>query len=287
MKKIGFIDYFLDEYHANNYPKWIKENSKKFGRDVEVAYAWADTEVDGKLTTDEWCKKYGVERLGSIEELVEKSDYIIVLSPDNPEHHERLVELPLKSGKPVYVDKTFSPDLASGVRIFELADKHNTPMCSTSALRFSKELRGFPNDKVNRDTLEYVTTIGPGQFSNYGVHQLEMIVSLLGPDVERIKCQDIDNARVFTLEFTGSRKASMVQMANAPFQVLMQLNDGDDEFINECSTFFEGLVHEMLNFFETEKVAIPKEETFAIMALLEAGNKALKQNYVWVDVEKV
>ena len=28
MIKIGFIDYFLDEWHANNYPKFI---AQKFG----------------------------------------------------------------------------------------------------------------------------------------------------------------------------------------------------------------------------------------------------------------
>lgn len=27
MKKIGFIDYFLDEWHANNYPDWIRETA--------------------------------------------------------------------------------------------------------------------------------------------------------------------------------------------------------------------------------------------------------------------
>ena len=25
MKKIGFIDYYLDEWHANNYPGFFKE----------------------------------------------------------------------------------------------------------------------------------------------------------------------------------------------------------------------------------------------------------------------
>ena len=25
MKKIGFIDYYLDEWHANNYPQFIKD----------------------------------------------------------------------------------------------------------------------------------------------------------------------------------------------------------------------------------------------------------------------
>lgn len=27
MKKTGFIDYYLDEWHANNYPQWIRNMS--------------------------------------------------------------------------------------------------------------------------------------------------------------------------------------------------------------------------------------------------------------------
>lgn len=35
--KIGFIDYYLDEYHANHYPEWIKNAA-----DESCAfYAWA------------------------------------------------------------------------------------------------------------------------------------------------------------------------------------------------------------------------------------------------------
>lgn len=38
MKKIGFIDYYLDEYHANHYPEMLKELSNG---ELEVAYAFA------------------------------------------------------------------------------------------------------------------------------------------------------------------------------------------------------------------------------------------------------
>ena len=38
--KIGFIDYYLDEWHANNYPEWIKEAS---GGEMTVGYAFAET----------------------------------------------------------------------------------------------------------------------------------------------------------------------------------------------------------------------------------------------------
>ena len=43
---------------------------------------------------------------------MEKSDCLLVLSPDNCEMHEELCQIPLRSGKRTYVDKTFAPDLA-------------------------------------------------------------------------------------------------------------------------------------------------------------------------------
>ena len=118
--KIGFIDYYLDEWHANNYPEWIKEAS---GGEMTVEYAFAETASPHTgVTTEEWCSRTGITQVGSIEELVEKSDAIIVLSPDNCERHEMLSRLPLLSGKPVYIDKTFAPDLDTAKRIFALAD---------------------------------------------------------------------------------------------------------------------------------------------------------------------
>ena len=41
MKHIGFIDYYLDEWHANNYPKMIQELSQG---EMKVSYAYGDVE---------------------------------------------------------------------------------------------------------------------------------------------------------------------------------------------------------------------------------------------------
>ena len=287
MKKIGFIDFFLDEWHANNYPQWIRDDCAASGRDVDVAYAWADTSRPGELDTAIWCKKYQVEPLASMEELVEKSDYIIVLSPDHPEHHEKLARIPLMSGKPVYVDKTFSPDLKSGIRMFELAGQFRTPMFSSSALRFTKELAGYPDAKVNRESLEFVATLGPGTYENYSVHQLEMIVALLGSGATRVKSLSSEHGRLLSIEYPGERRASLLQMPAAPFQLSLQLKNGEGVFIGECSDIFTRMIHAMLDFFETGQPAAPKEETLAIMALIEAGRKALASYDTWVKVEQV
>ena len=44
MKKIGFIDYYISEWHANSYPKWIEEANEALGTDYKVAYAWAEVD---------------------------------------------------------------------------------------------------------------------------------------------------------------------------------------------------------------------------------------------------
>ncbi len=286
MKKIGFIDFFLDEWHANNYPAWIRENGKLVGRDCDVAYAWAKIDAPGGLDTDGWCRQYQVQRLLTIEELVERSDYIIVLSPDHPEYHEELSRLPLQSAKPVYIDKTFSPDLKTGERMFALAGQCGTPMFSSSALRFAQELSGYPDAQVNRETLECVATFGPGAFGNYAVHQLEMIASLLGPGTSRIKSLSTTHSRLLVIEYPDGRQASMLQMPEMPFHLSLQLRDGNGIFLPQCSDIFPRLINAMLDFFETRKPPVPKEETLEIMALLEAGNKAIERQDTWIMIEQ-
>lgn len=286
MKSIGFIDFYIDEWHANNYPTWIQEDSVSAGRDCGLAYAWADTVMPGGQDTNEWCNKHGVKVLSTVEELVEKSDYIIVLSPDNPEHHERLSRIPLMSGKPVFIDKTFSPDYKSGVRMFKLAEKYGTPMFSSSALRFSEELSQYPDNIVNRKTMEYVATSGSGSYNTYSVHQFEIIVTLMGCGADRIKSLSSNNGRLLVIEYPGGRRASMLQMQEAPFQVTIQLQGGDGVFISECSDMFPRQIHAILDFFETGRSPVPKEETLEVMALIDAGSKALSAYDTWVMVDR-
>lgn len=287
MKRIGFIDYFIDEWHANNYPQWIRDSAAEKGLDVDVAYAWAETDKPDGMDTQAWCEKYNVERLDTIEELIEKSDYIIVLSPDNPEHHERLSKLALMSGKPVYIDKTFSPDFASGVRMFELSEKHNTPMFSSSALRFAEGFADYPDEKVNRENIEYVATLGPGYFDNYSVHQLEMIVSLMGTGANRLKSLSTENGRMLVIEYEGGKRASMLQLQDVPFQAAIQLKDGSGVLVNSFDQMFPRLIGAILDFFETGNIPVPKEETLEIMAIIEAGKSALEDYDNWIDIPKI
>ena len=101
MKKIGFIDYYISEWHANSYPKWIEEANATLGTDYKVAYAWAEMDKSplDNVTTAEWCEKFGAEKCETIEELCEKSDVILILAPSNPETHLKYAKVALTYGK--------------------------------------------------------------------------------------------------------------------------------------------------------------------------------------------
>ena len=147
MKKIGFIDFYISEWHADNYPAWFKEINEKLGYDYEVSYAWAEeyvSPVDGK-NTDEWCKEKGITRCQTIEEICEKSDYLLILAPSNPEKHLEYAKLVFPYGKPVYIDKPFSDTVENAKAIFALAEKHNVRFFSSSALRYAEELNTVDN----------------------------------------------------------------------------------------------------------------------------------------------
>lgn len=287
VKTIGFIDYFLDEWHANQYPAWLRRWAAELNLNWDVAYGWADIDKPGGLSTEQWCKTHGVQRAESLEELVERSDAMIVLSPDHPEHHVRLAELALRSGKPTYIDKTFAPDRAAAVDLFERAEAGGTPLFSTSALRYAEQIIAA-NATVGANDISHLAVTGPGAFENYAVHQLEMIVTLLGTKATRLKSLSAPNGgRHLLIEFEGDRQATFLQINNAPFQFMIQpRGEADGLIVPECSDFFPGLMKEMLHFFESGKPPVPREQTLAVMALLDAGRAALERRDEWIQVAR-
>ena len=277
MKKLGFIDLFIDEWHANNYPAWIK--TARRGTEFELAYAWEKAPQNGR-PLEKWCADFGVTPLKSMEEVVEKSDAVFVLAPSNPEVHRELAEIPLKSGKPVFVDKPFAPSKADAEAMFELAAKHNTPLMSSSALRFSTELDAYRN----KPGTTYMETTGGGRsFWEYSIHQLEMIVSVLGTGAKRIMQCGANDVEHMVIQYEDDRRASVTYTPNAPFTTRL-VHEGKMIVNPQCSDFFPILLSEILDFFATGKSPIDTAQTIEIAALVAAGIKALEAKNVWHDL---
>ncbi|WGU93493.1 hypothetical protein QJQ58_23620 [Paenibacillus dendritiformis] len=277
MKKIGFIDYYLDEWHANKYPDWIRAAS---GGTMEVAYACGMKDAERGLSNAAWCEKHGVALRHTVEEVVAESDYLIVLSPDNPEHHEALAQLPLASGKPTYIDKTFAPDRATALRLFERAARHGTPMYSSSALRCATEYR-----EAERSGIETICSWGPGTFENYSIHQIEPIVSLMGTEAKRVMFIGTRIAPALLIEFKDGRQATMHHLGgDCPFTTAVAYASGSCRILKPESDFFQLFIQELVAFFETGLAPVPSDQTVAIITIIEYGMLAAQRPNVWVEL---
>ena len=280
MKKIGFVDYYISEWHANNYPDWIKMANKKLGTDFVLSYAWAQKDVspNDNVTTDEWCEKYGVEKCNTIEELCEKSDYILILAPSNPETHLEYAKAVLPFGKPTYIDKTFAPDYETAKQIFQIAKQYNTPFFSTSALRFANELDTFKGLK------NAIITGGGGNFHEYMIHPIEMFVTMFSDKVTSVKVETMGASRICHLKTLNGFESSIIYSPQLSFSVAAQMSDSDFSKKEITSDFFVNLLEKMMSFFKTNKEPFNPAETLEVMRIRDALISAEKSNGVWLEI---
>ncbi|QJD86046.1 hypothetical protein [Cohnella herbarum] len=280
MATIGFIDYYLDEWHADNLPGWIAEATND-GMQVKFAYGLIDSPHG--LSNAEWCRKHGIELLDSIEEVVERSDYLAVLSPDHPEFHERLAALPLQSAKPTFVDKTFAPDRAAAIRLFDAASRSGTPLFSSSALRFASEY----TDELNRSGGRRIDTLcsqGPGQFGNYAIHQIEPIVSIMGADARRVQFIGTERTPALVIEYSDGRRATMHHLEGSPFRLTYQYEEGVALQATAEADFFAPFVRSLVRFFQTGQSPVDPAETIAVITIIEYARKAAASPGMWLEL---
>ena len=279
-KKIGFIDLFIDEWHANNYPRWIRESALK--DEFDVAMAWEKYTPEGKRNLIRWCEEQQVTPAKSIEEVIENCDCLCVLAPSNPEVHEELAELPLKSGKPVYVDKPFAPNRAAAERMFELSAKYNSPLMSSSALRYGDELMELQQKNIGP---VFVSTCGGGgNFPEYAIHQIEMIVSLMGIGAKELQVCGNPKAMTVAVRYDDGRLASMNYAPHWGFTLNASSVDNGGAQLNTLSNIFPNLLQKILEFYKSGVNTIPAEQTIEIAGILDAVVRGMAQYGSWIKI---
>ena len=245
-----------------------------------MAYAYGQIDNPNGKTNAEWAKEFGVELCEKIEDLVEKSDVLIVLSPDNPEQHEQLCKVPLASGKPTYVDKTFAPDKPTAMRIFDMAAAGNTPIFSSSALRFADEYQAIAPKSATS-----VDLFGPGLDTNYLIHLAEPMVYLMGNDVTRLRAIGGEAAIKLQIEFASGKSAflTMPKTWDIGFEGHIHKADGYAKIIPD-SDFFKGLITAMIKFFDDKNPPVEKADTIALMGIIGAAEKAIVKPNEWIEI---
>ena len=265
VKRIGFVDYRLDNYHAEVYLKAIRGPLASRGFEVVGA-----TAIDAGVS-EAWAAERKLPYFSSVDELNEAVDCFAVLAPSNPELHLGMCELVLPFGKTTFVDKTFAPDELTARAIFSLADACDAPVQTTSALR-STAVQAFVRELPT--PVQSMTIYSSGtSFEEYGIHPVELAVSCLGHEVEALMRIGPESHPQWLLQFSGDRTATIDfnPEIEIPFSAVVSTQQAHERIEIDGATLFLDAASSILDFFDAGRPLVDRRESLMVRRILDVA----------------
>lgn len=280
--KIGFLDYQLNNYHNKKFHSILSGPVGQSLGSPTVACGWELSPTDeGKA----WCEENGIRYCTIAQEVFEQCDALLVLAPNNPELHLQIAAPALATGKPVFIDKMLASSSHDAREIVRLAEQSQSPLFSSSSLRFAEELKSLP---ATSDASS-VFARGLGSFSIYSVHTLALGLRFFGPDWERVIDTGRPGAHCVTIQQGGRRlvvdvRESENQYEATPWQVgFLSENRYHFTTITQFDTFYENLMREVVAFFQTRQSPLSMDDMIATVAIQEAAARSLQSGGEWIS----
>jgi hypothetical protein len=265
-KRIGFIDFQLENYHANVFLNALRGPLQ--ARGWTVAGAWGSDAANGKT----WAEKNEVAWFDSPVSMNDHVDAYMILAPSNPELHLDLCRRVFPFGKTTYVDKTFAPELGSAREIFALGDRYGCAIQTSSALRYTNVQKHLQS--LGQASLKQMTCWGGGSsFDEYAIHPVEMLISCMGPDAVSLLRRGEGKFSQLLVNFGGDRTGTInvYTQSQTPFAASLT-TDSQTCFIPvETERIFINQASAVLDLFESGKPGIDRNETLTIRRILDAA----------------
>jgi predicted dehydrogenase len=293
--RIGMIG--LDTSHVTAFAKLINDREKEFGCKVVAGYPGGSADVEASASrvqqfTNELKDKFGVEIVGTIEDLCQKVDGVLLESVDGRPHLEQVRPV-IAAKKPVYIDKPMAGSLAHVLEIFRLAKEAGVPCWSSSSLRFCPRVIGMRNNDAVGDVL------GCDAFSPcslephhpdlywYGVHGVEILFTIMGTGCESVRRVQTDGYELVVGVWKGGRIGTFrgLRAGKLDYGALVYGTKGIARAGNNEG--YEPLVAEIVKFFKTGQVPVPPEETIEVFAFMTAADESKAQNGAPVTIASV
>lgn len=295
--RIGMIG--LDTSHSVAFTKMLNdpEVSTEFGGyRVVAAYPHGSKDIESSVSRipkyTEEVKDLGVEIVGSIKELLNKVDVVMLETNDGRLHLEQALPV-LQAGKPLFIDKPVAASLGDAIAIFKAAKQYNVPVFSSSSLRYLENAQEIRDGKAVGKVVG-ADTFSPAELEKthpdlfwYGVHGVEVLFTIMGTgckSVTRTHTEDTDvvvgiwhDGRVGT--FRGTRTGSHSYGGTA----------FGEKGIATLGPYvgYKPLLLEIIKFFRTGKAPVSSEETLEIFSFMEAADESKRQGGQSVTLESV
>jgi hypothetical protein len=283
--RLGIIG--TDTSHATAFTQILNDTSSANhvpGARVVAAFKGGSPDVEASRTrvdrfAAELADKWGVEFVGSIDELCAKVDAVLLLSDDGRPHLNQVRPV-FKAGKRVFIDKPLTASYADAREIARLSRETGVPFFSSSSLRYAPDVQALrKNDKLGE--IMGAFTFGPENLEPhhpdlfwYGIHAVEMLYTLLGPGCETVSRVKTESSDTVTCRWKDGRLGTMrglIQGRQDYGGVAFGKNAVLSTAVPMKGGAYPELLVEVVKFFQTGVSPVPPEETLEIMAFMEAA----------------
>lgn len=224
--------------------------------------------------------KWKVEFVPDIPTLCSKVDAILLESVDGRIHLKEAKQI-IAAGKPMFIDKPLAATLEDAREIARLAAEAGVPWFSSSSSRFG----GIAKAMKHADATG-VLTWGPGPLDSnlpldlawYAIHPLELLYSLMGPGCEEVTRISGSTEEVLIGRWKDGRIGTVraLRAAGSSGAVVYR----PKQVVQSDPTMeggYEGLLEEVVKFFQTKQPPVSSAETIEIFAFMDAAKRSKEE----------
>lgn len=223
--------------------------------------------------------RFGVTMCDSIADLVRKVDAIMLESVDGRQHLEQFRQVAV--GKPVFIDKPFATSSDDARAIIALANATGTPIMSCSSLRYAS---GIADLNPTGDKVVCCEAFGPAQILPdypglhwYGVHSVEMIVTHMGAGCASVRCLSLPDMDIAVGAWGDGRLGVMRGMRVGTYDFGCIVHTAEATRLALAAArppYYNLLLKQVMRFFQTGVSPIAIDETFDVVAFIEAADRS-------------
>ena len=147
-----------------------------------------------------------------------------------------------------------------------------------------RELAELKSGMFKDEKIQLVGTTGGGSsYWEYCIHQIEMIVTLMGVGATRLMQTTGGANKHVVIEYADGRIAHVNYAPCFP-ETLMVAGEKSSTIVHQCSNFFPTLLDTILKFFNDRIVPIPQAETLEVAGIVGQSVAAQSCPNVWFDL---
>jgi hypothetical protein len=294
---VGIIG--LDTSHAPAFTRILHrlgEESDEAGYRVVAAYPYGSRTIESSYSRIpqfiEAVEAMGVEIVDSIEEVLNRVEYVMLLTNDGNPRLEQAQKV-LEAGKTMFIDKPVAASFKDTLTIMQASKELGVPVFTSSGLRYLETVQSVRHENSIGKVLG-ADAFSPAireethpDFFWYGIHGVETLYTVLGTGCREVTRTETAHTDIvigawpddIIGTFRGIREGRRGYGGTAY---------GSEEILTIGPfTGYDPLVAHIAEFFRTGISPVSMEESLEIYAFMEASDESKRRGGETVSLEEI